>query len=169
MYLKIMGALLTLAACGYIGLCKTSAYKHQERMLQQLIHALEFMENELQYRMPDLPQLCGATAGQCKGPLRDVFISLSKRLEEEILPDAAGCMDAVLDEKVLPAMVREKMRLLGKTLGRFDLPGQLSGIASVKELASRDLSGLASHRKEHNRICQTLAMCAGAALVILLI
>ena len=61
------------------------------------------------------------------------------------------------------------LQLLGKTLGRFDLQGQLSGIASVKQLCKRDLDGLQNNQELRLRSYRTLGICAGVALVILFI
>jgi hypothetical protein len=69
----------------------------------------------------------------------------------------------------LPEAVKRNLLLLGKTLGRFDLPGQLSGIASVMQLCRRDLDGLLCNQDVRLRSYRTLGICAGVALVILFI
>ncbi len=169
MQIKLIGAMLTFAACAYLGFSRAAAYTKGERQLQQLILALEFMQRELEFRMPPLEELCALTAGQVNGALRRVFLNLAKQLEGQALPQAEQCMEQAMEGIKLTDGVRRNLQLLGKTLGRFDLQGQLSGLAAVKALASRDLSGLLSHRDESIRFCRTLALCAGAALVILFI
>ncbi len=169
MIIKLLGAVLTFAACAYVGFSRAAAYTKSERQLQQLILALEFMQRELEFRMPPLGELCALTAGQISGPLRTVFLHLSRQLDGQVLPQVEQCMEQALQNAKLTDAVKANLHLLGKNMGRFDLQGQLSGLAAVKALASRDLSGILSHRDENIRFCRTLALCAGAALVILFI
>lgn len=166
---RLIGAVLTFVACGYLGFSKAAAYKRAERELEQLVLALDFMEQELSFRMPDLPELCRVTAGRTGGQVGSVLDKLAEGLEGQAVAEVGACMTQVLDGSTATEKVKSNLRLLGKTLGRFDLQGQLSGIAAVKELCSRDLEGHRAHREEYIRLCRTLALCAGAALVILLI
>ena len=69
----------------------------------------------------------------------------------------------------MPEAAKRNLLLLGKTLGRFDLTGQLSGIESVIQLCRRDLDGLLSNQDVRLRSYRTLGICAGIALVILFI
>ena len=58
---------------------------------------------------------------------------------------------------------------LGKSLGRFDLNGQLQGIEQVRAHCRRELSSLENGRDQRIRGYQTLGVCAGAALAILFV
>jgi hypothetical protein len=58
--------------------------------------------------------------------------------------------------------------LLGETLGRFDLQGQLRGLEAVKKNAEFELEQLRSNQDVRLRNYRTFSICAGAALVILL-
>ncbi len=169
MTIKLIGAVLTFATCGYLGFSRAAAYRREERELEQLVLALDFMEQELSFRMPDLPELCRISAGRVQGQVAKVLERLSESLEGQAVAEVGACMSQVLDGSTATQKAKSNFRLLGKTLGRFDLQGQLSGLAAVKELCRRDLEGHRAHREEYIRCCRTLALCAGAALVILLI
>ena len=69
----------------------------------------------------------------------------------------------------LPACLRRPLRLLGQTLGNFDLPGQLQGLKSSQDVCRRELARLEHNRDARLRSYQTLGLCAGAALVILFV
>ena len=69
----------------------------------------------------------------------------------------------------IPDSLREELKLMGKTLGRFDLDGQLRGLESVKDDCIRALEKLSDNRDVRLRSYETLGLCAGAALAILLI
>ncbi len=170
MTVKIVGAAMILAACGWVGFAMAAAYRREERSLQQLIQALEHMKSELSYTMPPLPELCKSAAAGCSGLIASVLQALATELDMQLAPQAEACMQNALEKASnVPDSVREKLLQIGKSLGRFDLRGQLSGLEAAQELCRRDLEGLHSHREERIRSYQTLGLCAGAALVILFI
>lgn len=167
---KLFGAILICAACGGMGLSFATAHRQKERMLQQIIAAAQYMVCELEYRQTALPQLFAQCGRQTGGVIGQVFSAVSQELERQLLPDAACCMEAVLSAGTkLPGQVMQKLQLLARTLGRFDLPGQLSGLQAVSALCKRDLDGLLVNRDARLRGYTTLGLCAGAALVILFI
>ena len=151
MTMKWIGALLVIAGCGGVGFTMAASYKREERCLRALIRALDFMTCELQFRLTPLPDLCRAAGSQ-------------------ICPDADSCMYAALSKmENLPATTAEALGQLGKSLGRFDLNGQLQGIEQVRVHCRRALSELEAGRDQRIRGYQTLGVCAGAALAILFV
>lgn len=169
MIIKWIGAILIVAGCGGFGLMIASAHRKETVMLKKLIAALDYMECELQFRMSALPDLCRQTASECDGALRQVFALLSQELEDQISPDVKRCMGSVLAKsKDLPVQTYQMLELLGSNLGRFDLNGQLRGLESVRQECRLRLNKLMNNADVRLRSYQTLGLCAGAALVILL-
>lgn len=161
---------MVVLGCGGFGFSLAANYKKEESILRQLIRVLNFMECELQYRLTPLPELCRQASQEAKGQVREVFVQLAKELESQISPDVASCMHAALMSGMeLPGCVMELLRELGRCLGRFDLPGQMKGIESVRAGCRRELEALSKNREERLRGYQTLGLCAGAALAILFI
>ena len=160
---KIIGAALILAACGGMGLSFAAAHRQKERMLQQLIAAAKLMMCELQYRHTALPQLMSLAARESGGSISRVFATVRQELERQIAPDAACCAAGTGTADCAGRS------LLGNSLGRFDLQGQLSGLETVAQLCQRDLDGLQYNRQARLRSYMTLSLCAGAVLVILFI
>lgn len=170
MILKWIGALLVIAGCGGVGFTMAASYKREERCLRALLRALDYMTCELQFRLTPLPELCREAGKECAGPAGQALAALSSELESQISPDADSCMYAALSKmENLPASTTEALRLLGKSLGRFDLDGQLQGIEQVRAHCRRELSGLENGRDQRIRGYQTLGVCAGAALAILFV
>ena len=166
--MKFLGALMILVACGGAGFAVVTAYRNQLRALQQLIRALDYMRNELQFRMTSLPELCSNASRVCTGCVRKVLALLCLELEAQIIPDAPACMYAALEKQVhLPEKVRKCMMQLGDSLGRFDLTGQIQGLAAVEKQAEFELEQLRRNQDVRLRSYQTLGLCAGAALVVL--
>ena len=166
--MKVFGAFLVLIACGGAGFVVVTAYRNQERSLQQLIRALEYMHSELLFRMPTLPDLCSNASQVCTGCVRNVLQSLHLELEAQIIPNASACMYAAVNKQPhLPEKLYQCMLQLGDSLGRFDLDGQIQGLVSVKKNAEFELEQLRRNQDVRLRSYQTLGLCAGAALVVL--
>lgn len=167
---KWIGAIFVLAACGGFGFSIAHSYRQRERSLQQLLNTLDMMSSELEYRLTPLPELSRKAARASSGVLRDVFLNLTRELDWQSEPDAGSCMRSAMEKcHDLPVCLRRPLRLLGQTLGRFDLPGQLQGIKASQDVCRRELARLEQNRDVRLRSYQTLGLCAGAALVILFV
>ena len=170
MMLKWIGAVLIIFGCGGFGFSLAAAHRREEKSLQQMISGLDFMQCELQYHLTPLPELCRQTARQLSGSVQALFLNLANELDNQICPDAAHCMAAALYQtENLSAHCREAARNLGKTMGQFDLEGQLTGLEAVRGQCRVRLAELTNGREVRLRNYQTLGLCAGAALVILFI
>lgn len=167
---KIVGAICVIVGCGAVGFRIAAAYRLEEKALRQLLHTLEYMENELAYRLTSLPQLCRQAAEGRSGPVRQFFLSLSNELEMQLSPDVSRCMTVCLNkQKDIPPITQKMIQTLGDTLGRFELEGQLNGIHSVKLETGQQLDMLCKNKETRIRNYQTLGLCAGVALAILFI
>ena len=170
MTLKWIGAMLILTACCVFVFMVTANHKKEIQGMKSLISALDYMECELQYRMCALPDLCRKTAYETDGILRKVFTALANELEDQISPDVRQCMHSVLaGTKDIPTQTLHSLQLLGDSLGRFNLEGQLKGLEAVRQECRGILSKLMGNTETRIRSYQTLGLCAGAAIIILLI
>lgn len=170
MSMKFIGAIIIVSACGSVGFSMAMAHRQEEKALQQLLNGLEIMSCELQQRLQPLPQLCAIAARECTGNLRLVFKTLAEELERQIAPDAAICMEVALKAvPKLPSLTRSVLEQLGHSLGRFDMEGQLKGLETAMLYCRNGLDRLSLNRESRLRGYQTLGLCAGAALAILLL
>ena len=170
MSLKLIGALLVIASCGGCGFMMAAHHKSKIRQLQGLIAALNHMECELQYRCTPLPQLCRQAGEQGNGKVRKIFQLVAEELESQIAPDAERCMACALDRlsDVDPTIYTHFMQL-GRTMGKFDITGQLKALEAVRDAITTDLDGLLKNKDQRLRSYQTLGLCAGAAVAILFV
>lgn len=167
---KWIGAILIVASCSSCGFAIAAGKRREERLLVQLLGILQFIESELQYRLTPLPELCRLAAEETKGLLQVVFMNLYRELNWQKLPDAGSCMYAAIQRSgEVPARIRRLLVQLGHTLGRFDLSGQLLGIQAVHKRCEETLGSIRKNRDERLRSYQTLGICAGAALAIILL
>lgn len=167
MKLKLIGAVFMIFGCGRMGWKIAAAYRKEAHALDALCHAFSFMQCELRYRLTPLPYLCEATSAAITGPVSVFFSRLSSELKKQISPDVRCCVETVLSAEKLPQAAQVYLRLMGDTLGQFDLEGQLQGLAYLMDETT---TALENHRKDQGnrlRSYQTLGLCAGAAMAIL--
>jgi stage III sporulation protein AB len=170
MTIKWIGAILIISACGGFGVVMAANHRREMMVLKQLISALDYMECELQFRMCPLPELCRLTAAESSGVVSKVFSTLAGELEDQISPDASQCMhSSLIGMKNIPDLAMECFQYLGECLGKFDLPGQLRGLEAVRQECRAKLNKLMQNSDSRIRNYQTVGLCAGAAIVILLI
>ena len=170
MTVKVYGAVLILLGSGMFGYSLVRGVHREKAMLRILSHTLRWMECELRYHLTPLPDLCAEAAGQTENWLRHILEDLSKALEQQIAPDASSCMCAVLRSyDQIPVRIRRLFSLLGSSLGRFDLPGQLEGLQEIQAACTLELESIHSGREQRMKNNVTISFCAGASVVILLI
>lgn len=167
---KIIGAVLIVIGCGSWGFGLAAHHMRKIRLFRQVLSALDYMHCELQYRCTSLPLLCRQAGEREPGKIGKVLTKLASELEAQICPDVSCCMSAVLSEfQDLPDTVTQLLKQLGDNLGNFDLEGQLLGLDKIRTLCHENLSRLLANKDSRVRSYQTLGLCAGAALAILLV
>lgn len=168
--MKLIGAMFVICACGWFGFSLVLNHKQEEASLGALISALDYMQCELQFHLTPLPELCSQIGRQQTDNVGKLFARISGILELQQIPDVGSCVrQGLLESPNLPERTVRAMETLGATLGRFDLPGQIAGIESVRTQCRQELESLRKNRDERLRSYQTLGLCAGAALAILFI
>lgn len=170
MTLKIIGVILVIGSCGSVGFRIAANHRTEEKSLRNLIGILDFMECELRYQLTPLPVLCKRVAMEFPCIPGGFFAALAAEMEEQMSPDMESCVTrALYAQRNLPAITQKTIEVFGKTIGRFDLEGQLKGLDAVRSECKRNLDLLGNNRESRLRSYQTLGLCAGASLAILLI
>ena len=169
MLIKLIGAVMIIVGCGGYGILMAVSHRREVTALHQLVQAVETMVNDLEFRLTPLPELCRFGAEQVKGPIRACLLALAKDLDSQLSPDVGVCMTLAM--KAVPEMPKyaaAQLQALGQTLGRFDLPGQITSLERCRQACVGQLEVLEYQQSQRLRSYQTLGFCAGAALAILL-
>ena len=170
MKLQWFGAILVLSASGGFGLHMAASHRKALQTLIQLRRTLDLMECALQYQLTPLPVLCRQAGRSATGMVRSVYLQLADQLSSQTHEDPGAAMAQVLQTKQdLSPREQRLFSLLGDSLGRFDLLGQIKGLQAIRKECDREIDLMKEHQKERLRSYQTLSICAGAALVILFI
>lgn len=165
---KWIGAILIVAGCGGFGFSLAATCRQEKKLLMQLLRILHFMENELQFHLLALPELCRKCSKETGDKLGALFSYLATELDRNAAPDVNGCMMIALQKcDFLPGTVFPLLAQLGKILGRFDLPGQINELKILQTECEEKLQSLRVGLDMRLRGYQTLALCAGTALAIL--
>ena len=168
MNLKLIGAGCIVIGCGGWGFYIATMQKIHIQMLRRMLSAVEMMECDLQYRRTPLSRLFRIAGEMSGGKLGKVFIMLAQELDAQVAPNASCCMAVVLNRcQGLPADIVELFQLLGNTMGKFHLEGQLMGLEAVRNGCEYQLQRLLDNIDARIRSYQTLGLCAGAAMAIL--
>lgn len=165
---KWIGAMIIIAGCFGCGAAITANHWKEKRYLQQLLQTIHIFQNELTYRLTSVPDLCRQAGKTTQGALGTVFKDLSRELEWQIAPDIPSCMAAALQKNpYTPGKVRRIMVRLGRSLGHYDLQGQLRDLDLVRAECEEELLGYGKDWDQRVKSYRILCLCAGAALVIL--
>lgn len=168
--MKGLGAILILAGCGSFALSVAVSYRRELRRLGILRQALRQMRWELEYRLTPLPELCRNGGRDCSGVIRTFFWNLARELDAHSEPEVGGCVYRAMESsRGLSPGIRRILRQMGRSLGRYDLSGQIQGLRGVEEACALEIQRLEAERTDRLRTYETLSLCAGAALVIVLI
>lgn len=166
---KWIGAILIILSCTACGFSIAAGKRREEQLLIQMLQILRFMEMELRYRLTPLPELCKMAADETKGTLRNILMNLYRELCRQKLPDAGSCMAAAIGRSGdIPTRIRSILSQLGYSLGRYDLEGQLLGLQTVRKRTEESIGNIRRNRDERIRSYQTLGICAGTALAVIL-
>ena len=170
MIIKLIGAILIVCGCGSFGFVVGYSWRKEEKALRQLLVALEYMKYELSYRLTPLPELCRQVSNATEGVVRDFFNNLGSTLCEQLSPDAAHCVRVVLNsQKSVPDKAKNVLISLGRSVGKFDIDGQVGSLDTVMEECKHYLTQLTENQQSRLRAYKTLGLCAGAAIAILFI
>lgn len=168
MNIRVIGVTLVIISCGALGFKLASDLRNEIHALRDLISILNYMECELSFRLTPLPQLCRISAEHGKS-LKSLFLRFAEEMENQISPDTASCMEAVISQTCgISDSVRLYLWEFGRSCGKFDLDGQLNGIDVVRNKCIKQLEALEKDKHMRVRNYQTLGLCAGTALAILL-
>jgi len=168
--IKGIGAILIVSGCSGVGFSIALNSRREVRLLKELIRAITYMENALQYNLCPLPELCRQAANAVSGTVQEVFTNLSRELDWQIAPDAYSCMcEALSKSHTLPPRLKPYFLRLGRSLGQFDIPGQIRELEGIQTSCEQELHILSTNQSSRLRSYQTLGICIGIVLAILFI
>ncbi len=167
--IRTIGAILIAASAAFCGIRSAAAVRSAHQTLTELQSILEFMETEIRFRLLPVPELLRSSAGNCRTGLRELFYSAAARMERDPTCSAERAFAASRRPDSLPPEGFSILCTLSHSLGQSDMEGQMRAVALAKAQLSRLLDALSRDQEGRCRSYCALGVCAGLAIVILLI
>ncbi|MBQ8922045.1 MAG: stage III sporulation protein AB [Oscillospiraceae bacterium] len=163
--MKLLGAMLLLAASMLCGCMMAAKLRERVQLLQRLIRLTDAIITELQHNLPFiadlLPQLAAMPA------FRSLHFLQIAAARADSFPES--WQEAVNTDVALPQDVREVLVTVGQTLGSTTLEGQVSAL----RLCQQQLITLRERAEELSRrkggLFRSMGLLCGMFLVILLL
>lgn len=170
--IRWLGMILIAGASVSVGFGAALRIRQTTTQLGQLANALEVMRCELEYAMTPLLQLCQVVAKTSKGAIHALFVNLGQALTQDETWDTSRAMrQAIAQTKTLclPEDILFSLLEMGQTMGKFDLDGQLSMLEMTQKRIQACLERYQRDQAQRCRSYQALGLCAGAALIVLML
>lgn len=169
--MRWIGAGMVTAACAAAGLGFAAATRTALRQLSAWIAALESMDSEIRCRMTPLPEVFtqlsqgggGVVAvffGCCAGIMRSDCALGVPPVFRQALAQTRGLE--------MSGRTRQTLLNLSASLGRFDLEGQSRAIALAADRLRQEQRELQAGAAARCRSYETIGVCAGLALAVIL-
>ena len=170
--IRLFGAALVVLAAGGAGFGCARAVRIQYAQLEGLLWALEDMKSEMSARLTPLPELF-LLLGTC----RQKDVAAFFREAERALQTPPGCTVMVSFKRGFQAAPEfrpgpdavQTLYGLAAGLGRFELESQLAAIENAKGRVTSMLLTLQAQKRARCRSYETIGICAGLALAVILL
>lgn len=170
--MRIAGVIFIVASAGIMGFRVALALRRRCELLRRLMAALQLMKNEIAFCGTPLPQTFALMAASCDGALEQLFSHIAKDMDKRRwLTPLAAMQQALPTVPELPKGDRVSLILLelaGK-LGRYDLESQRQGIDMALAQLEEECRTAERERSVKGKTYETLGVCAGLAVAILLL
>ena len=123
--IQVLGAVLITGGASWLGFWAARSLDQAWKDLRTAVEAMAFLERELEWDNPPLPELLKRLVHQCSDPIKGIFQELLKSLDvlgEITLADA--WFRLVEKERAFGEEVKEALLPLGNVLGRYSCEEQ---------------------------------------------
>ena len=166
--MKFAGIVFVVLSAGTVGFQMAALLRKKCEFLNNLLAALQLLKNEITVCGTPLPQAFALVAAANDGGLERLFDTAAKEMDKNRWTTPYDAVSHAL-ETVQEPFLGDVMLPLAKSLGKYDLAAQLQGIETARMQAEQLLRETEQERKIKSRTYQTLGVCAGLAVAILLI
>lgn len=170
--LKLLGAVLIVAAGTLAGFKRAAQYADRPRHIRGLIAALQRLETEILYGFTPLPEALRRIGHQSKEPLKSFFISAAGEMSPPLNRSAEEAMEQAMQvhwqAASLKAAEREILRQLSCTLGTSDRSNQSTHIALALQQLKQEENAAREDQGKYEKMSKSLGLLLGALIVILI-
>ena len=167
---KILGVVSIVIGCASFGFYSVYKERKEITQLRALLRLLDAFKMELMHSSSPIAKILRIVANDPDNQIHNLFRQLADVLDQHVSPNVSHCMDMIITQHYdLTDTVRSALNMVGDSLGSYGLELQLAGLASVRASVSQTIKSLRDGQQERHRCMQTLWLCAGAGIAILLV
>ena len=151
---KILGAIMTGFACGYLGFKISFAMKIRAESLNNIITSLEMLESEINFSM----NKCG------------LFKCAAENMDEKGVKTAwTNAVNECSTKLSLKDADKDILMTLGKNIGRTDTDDQIKNIKYIKSMIAEQEKQAQSEYRRFGKMYRNGGVLVGLLIVIMLI
>lgn len=169
---KLVGMILVVAASSAVGFGFAANIRAQSRQIEALLSALSYMKNEIAYRLTPLPELFYLLGKSAARPVGAFFAACAEALMQNPSASVQGVVRSALSQTpqlAITQQTRQTLLELALSLGKFDANGAGAALELAESRLRQELMVLDSHKRERCRSYETIGVCAGLALAVILL
>lgn len=161
---KILGAIMTGFACGYLGLKISYAMKIRAESLNNIITSLEMLESEINFSMNKLKQAF-MRVDKC-----GLFKFAAENMDEKGVKTAwTNAVNECSTKLSLKVADKDILMTLGKNIGRTDTDDQIKNIKYIKSMIAEQEKQAQSEYRHFGKMYRNGGVLVGLLIVIMLI
>ena len=153
---KILGAVMTGFACGYLGFKISYAMKIRAESLNNIITSLEMLESEINFSMNKLKQAF-MRVDKC-----GLFKFAAENMDENAVNECSTKLS-------LKDADKDILMTLGKNIGRTDTDDQIKNIKYIKSIIAEQEKQAQSEYSRFGKMYRNGGVLVGLLIVIMLI
>lgn len=168
--IKLIGAILILAATTWTGFEAAKGFSERPKQLRLLRSALQSLEAEIMYGHTPLHEAARRLSAQIAKPLSGFFEEFAKKLtdEETTVRDAwEASLKKAWKQTALRRGEFEIMKQFGETLGRHDRYSQQKQIMLALNHLEREEADALDKQAKYEKMLKSLGFLAGLLLIII--
>lgn len=166
--MKYLGILFIVCSTTYMGFHLANGFRIRRKQLMQFLRCLPIIRNEIAFCGTPIPKIFRLISEHTEGEVHEVFGNVSNKMEKNKTMTPAEAMEETLTARKYTCLVPRLLELADK-LGNYDLEAQITGIDQVRSQAELQMAELEQERAQKGKVYESLGICAGLALAILLI
>lgn len=166
--MKYIGIAFIVCSTAYMGFHLANGFRIRRKLLMQFLRCLPIIRNEIAFCGTPLPKIFRLISDHTDGEVHEVFGQVSDQMQAHKTMTPTEAMEETLTARKYTCLVPRLLELADK-LGEYDLEAQIAGIDQVKSQAELQMAELEQERSQKGKVYESLGICAGLALAILLI
>ncbi len=171
--MKIIGCILVIASTAGMGFYLSSEIRTRIEDLKELRKLIGLLKGDIRYASTPLPEAIHSISKRHNGKFQSFFGNISKQLQELSGGTFAEVWKTATENELVNTSLtkKDKSHLVqfGETLGYLDKDMQMNTIDLYTSQMEEEITDLAKSVKEKSYLYNTLGICCGIFIIIIMV